>query len=69
MIELTVGELRRLLTAAERDLTEFLALAAAWAIRQLPRHADPVTSALARALALTAQGPPSASSRRPGVVA
>ncbi|MFJ4746334.1 hypothetical protein [Streptomyces albogriseolus] len=69
VIELTVGELRRLLTAAERDLTEFLALVAAWAIRQLARHADPVTSALARALALTAQGPPSASSRRPGAVA
>ncbi|MGA5325317.1 hypothetical protein ACPCJT_04720 [Streptomyces griseoincarnatus] len=60
VIELTVGELRCLLTGAERDLTGFLALAAAWAIRQLPGHAAPVTSALARALLLRAPGPPCA---------
>ncbi|OSP40029.1 hypothetical protein B7767_28505 [Streptomyces sp. 13-12-16] len=67
VIELAAGELRRLLTGAERDLTGFLALAAAWAVRQLPDHAAPVTSALARALVLPAQGPPSAP-RRPEAV-
>ncbi|GAA3505003.1 hypothetical protein GCM10019016_121160 [Streptomyces prasinosporus] len=66
VIELTVGEPRRLLTAAEHDLTGFLALATAWAVRQLSGHAAQVTSALARALSLPAQGPPSASPRRPG---
>lgn len=68
VIELAAGELRHLLTGAERDLIEFLALAAAWAARQLPGHAAQVTSALARALVLPAQGPPSASPRRPGAV-
>ncbi|MER6624188.1 hypothetical protein [Streptomyces sp. NPDC000931] len=66
VIELVAGDLRRLLTAAERDLAGFLALVAAWAVQQLPGHAAPVTSALARALRLPAQGPPSASPRRPG---
>ncbi|MER6624197.1 hypothetical protein [Streptomyces sp. NPDC000931] len=68
VIELAAGELRRLLTGAERDLTGFLTLAAAWAARQLPDHAAPVTSALARTLVLPAQGPPSASPRRPEAV-
>ncbi|AXL93582.1 hypothetical protein C4J65_31605 [Streptomyces sp. CB09001] len=69
VIELAVGDLRHLLTGAERDLTEFLALTAAWAVRQLPDHAAQVTAALGRALLLPAQGPPSASPRRPGTVA
>ncbi|WP_108989065.1 hypothetical protein [Streptomyces coelicoflavus] len=52
MIELAAGELRCLLSGAECDLAEFLALAASWASRQLPGHAAPVTAALARASAL-----------------
>lgn len=50
VIELPVTELRHLLTRAERDLNDFLALAAAWAARHLPDHAAPVTAALGRAL-------------------
>ncbi|MFI2373565.1 hypothetical protein ACH5AO_00575 [Streptomyces sp. NPDC018964] len=66
VIELTTADLRLLLTGAERDLTEFLALTAAWAARQLPDHAVPVTSALARALLLPAPGrPPSTTARVP----
>ncbi|MGW2374753.1 hypothetical protein [Kitasatospora sp. NPDC001683] len=53
-IELPVTELRRLLAAAERDLADFLALAAAWAARNLPDHAAPVTAALAAALDMPA---------------
>ncbi|MCI4146124.1 MULTISPECIES: hypothetical protein [unclassified Streptomyces] len=52
VIECTAGDLRRLLTGAERDLTEFLDLATAWTARQLPGHITPVISALARALLL-----------------
>lgn len=54
VIELPVPDLRRLLADAERDLIDFLRLAAAWAARQLPDHAVPVTHALARALDLPA---------------
>ncbi|MFI8458994.1 hypothetical protein [Kitasatospora sp. NPDC085464] len=54
VIELPVDELRRLLAGAERDLRDFLALAARWAERQLPDRAPAVTTALARALALEA---------------
>ncbi|WP_457456865.1 hypothetical protein [Streptomyces sp. TE5632] len=68
VIELATVELRRLLTGAERDLVEFLRLAAAWATRHLPGHAASVTAALARALLLPAPHPPSASSRPPGTV-
>jgi hypothetical protein len=60
VIELPAAELRHLLTGAERDLTEFLDLAAAWTARQLPGHAAQVTSALARALLLPALDPPRA---------
>ncbi|MEV7003819.1 hypothetical protein AB0N62_40085 [Streptomyces sp. NPDC093982] len=52
MIELTVAELRRLLAGAERDLTDFHALAADWLSQHLPDHAVPVTGALARVLDL-----------------
>ncbi|WP_189925735.1 hypothetical protein [Kitasatospora xanthocidica] len=52
VIELPPEELRRLLAGAERDLRGFLALAAAWAERQLPGHAAALTAALARALDL-----------------
>ncbi|MFF9486335.1 hypothetical protein [Streptomyces sp. NPDC014676] len=52
VIELAAADLRLLLTGAERDLTEFLDLAAVWTARQLPGLAAPVTSALARALLL-----------------
>ncbi|MFD4657405.1 hypothetical protein ACFWP2_17475 [Kitasatospora sp. NPDC058444] len=52
VIELPVDELRRLLAGVERDLRDFLDLAAGWARRQLPEHATAVTAALARALDL-----------------
>ncbi|MEV0173256.1 hypothetical protein AB0I00_19335 [Streptomyces sp. NPDC050803] len=54
VIELSVTDLRRLLDDAERDLIDFLQLAAAWAARHLPDDAAPVTSALGRALDLPA---------------
>ncbi|GAA0445015.1 hypothetical protein GCM10009544_04740 [Streptomyces stramineus] len=52
VIELPLAELRRLLGAAERDLADFLHLAADWAAQHLPDHAASVTAALARALVL-----------------
>ncbi|MFJ6083909.1 hypothetical protein ACIQI8_21155 [Streptomyces sp. NPDC092369] len=52
VIELSVSELRHLLAGAERDLVDFLALAADWASRQLPDHCSAVTVALARLLDL-----------------
>ncbi|MEU8583224.1 hypothetical protein [Streptomyces abikoensis] len=54
VIELPVSELRRLLATAERDLADFLQLAADWAAQHLPDHASSVTAALARALNLPA---------------
>lgn len=54
LIELPVTDLRRLLADAERDMVDFLRLAAAWAARHLPDHATAVTSALGRALDLPA---------------
>lgn len=56
VIELPAEELRRLLAGAERNLADFLDLAAAWAVRQLPRHGVRVTAALARALLLPVPG-------------
>jgi hypothetical protein len=59
VIELPVTELRHLLTGAEHDLTDFLALAADWARRHLPPgHRAPVTAALARVLDLPAPAIP-----------
>jgi len=58
VIELSVAELRRLLAGVERDLGNFLALAADWCRRQLPEHADPVVAALARMLDLPAPAVP-----------
>ncbi|MDA2803361.1 hypothetical protein [Nocardiopsis suaedae] len=48
VIELRVTELPNLLTGVERDLVDFLALAADWSSRNLPGHSAPVTAALAR---------------------
>ncbi|MEU2232245.1 hypothetical protein [Streptomyces vietnamensis] len=48
VIELSVAELRHLLAGVERDLVDFLALAADWTSRHLPDHCAPVTAALAR---------------------
>lgn len=61
-IKLTVTELRHLLAEAERDLTNFLVLAADWLARYLPAHAAPVTAALARVLDMppTTTGPAAA---------
>ncbi|CAM5271754.1 hypothetical protein [Streptomyces narbonensis] len=50
VIELTVTELRHLLTAVEHDLADFLALAADWASRHVPDHCTPVVAALSRVL-------------------
>ncbi|MFD8435625.1 hypothetical protein ACFV2I_11075 [Streptomyces microflavus] len=57
VIELPTAELRNLLTGVERDLGDFLTLAADWASRQLPGRSAFVTAALARALDLPAPGP------------
>ncbi|MFD4481510.1 hypothetical protein ACFWPU_36110 [Streptomyces sp. NPDC058471] len=58
MIELTVTELRHLLTCAERDLADFLTLTTVWSSRHLPDHCARVTDALARALDLPAPAIP-----------
>ncbi|MFI1676247.1 hypothetical protein [Streptomyces sp. NPDC020607] len=50
VIELRVSELRPLLAGVERDLTDFLALAAGWSAEHLPDHGTAVTAAVARAL-------------------
>jgi hypothetical protein len=50
VIEVPVAELRLLLAGVERDLADFLQLAARWAATHLPAHAGAVTTALARAL-------------------
>ncbi|MFE4972519.1 hypothetical protein ACFRAR_10395 [Kitasatospora sp. NPDC056651] len=50
VVELPVEELRRLLAGVERDLGDFLSLAASRAERQLPGYAAAVTAALGRAL-------------------
>ncbi|WP_073946545.1 hypothetical protein [Streptomyces kebangsaanensis] len=54
VIELPLSHLRDLLAVAERDLTDFLRLAASWTDRHLPDHAAPVVSAIARSLDLPA---------------
>ncbi|MCQ8771061.1 hypothetical protein [Streptomyces telluris] len=64
VIELPVAEWRRLLADVERDLADFLRLAAGWAGRHLPDHAAAVAAALARALSMPA---PVVSSERPVV--
>ncbi|CAM5739375.1 SUKH-4 immunity protein OS=Streptomyces microflavus OX=1919 GN=Smic_13910 PE=4 SV=1 [Streptomyces microflavus] len=56
VIELPTAQLRNLLTGVERDLGDFLALAADWASWQLPGRSAPVTAALARVLDLPAPG-------------
>ncbi|WP_326816314.1 hypothetical protein [Streptomyces sp. NBC_01762] len=53
LIELPVAELRQLLEGAERDLTDFLHLAAAWTVRYLSDRALEVSGALARTLDLS----------------
>ncbi|MGA5193203.1 hypothetical protein [Streptomyces exfoliatus] len=58
VIELSVAELRSLLAGAERDLADFLALAAAWASRYLPGRCAAVTAALARVVGLPAPAVP-----------
>ncbi|WTX00287.1 hypothetical protein OG216_06775 [Streptomycetaceae bacterium NBC_01309] len=52
VIEVSVAELRNLLDGAERDLTNFLALAAEWVSRYLPGHRAGVMGALGRVLAV-----------------
>ncbi len=52
VIELSVDQVRTLVTGAQQDLQDFLSLAGTWAERHLPAHAAAVTAALARALDL-----------------
>lgn len=52
VIELPGGELDRLLKGVERDLSDFVALAADWASHHLPDHAIPLDAALSRLLDL-----------------
>ncbi|NEB40292.1 hypothetical protein [Streptomyces sp. SID14515] len=58
VIELPVTGLRRLLAGAERDLTEFLAVAADWVSGHLPDHSAPLVAALARVLDVPPPGVP-----------
>lgn len=51
-IELPVAQVRTLVAGAQRDLQDFLRLAASWAEQHLPTHATTVTTALGRALNL-----------------
>ncbi|MER5221005.1 hypothetical protein [Streptomyces flaveus] len=53
VITLSVTELRHLLAGAERDLADFLELAADWTSGHLPDYRAPVTAALARVLDLS----------------
>lgn len=52
VIELSVDQVRRLVSGAQQDLQDFLSLAGTWAEQHLPAHAAAVTAALARALDL-----------------
>ncbi|MER5866157.1 hypothetical protein [Kitasatospora sp. NPDC002040] len=52
VIELSAAELRQLLAGVERDLADFVALAAAWTSQHLPGHSVPLTAALCRLLDL-----------------
>ncbi|WP_327436646.1 hypothetical protein OG279_38345 (plasmid) [Streptomyces sp. NBC_01201] len=52
VIELSVDQIRTLVTGAQQDLQDFLSLAETWAEQHLPTHAAVVTAALARALDL-----------------
>ncbi|MFD8820931.1 hypothetical protein ACFV1C_00935 [Streptomyces sp. NPDC059605] len=54
VIESSVAGIRRRLAGVERDLADFLVLAADWASGCLPAHAAPVVAALARVLDLPA---------------
>ncbi|MDT9688212.1 hypothetical protein Q5762_07555 [Streptomyces sp. P9(2023)] len=58
VIELPLTDLRGLIADAERDLIAFLRLAAEWAALHLCDYADPVGTALARALDLPAPALP-----------
>lgn len=57
VIEVSVTELRRLLAGAQRDLADFLQLAAGWAAVRLPGYVVPVTAALARAVDMPMPAP------------
>ncbi|HEX5117248.1 MAG TPA: hypothetical protein VFW65_18825 [Pseudonocardiaceae bacterium] len=54
VINLPVGEVRRLLAGAERDLADFFALAVDRAPHHLGDRSGPVVAALARALGVPA---------------
>jgi hypothetical protein len=51
-IDLSIAELRTLVAGAERDIADFLVVATEWVARHLPEHAQPVSAALVRAMAL-----------------
>ncbi|MFD9789116.1 hypothetical protein ACFWYX_34965 [[Kitasatospora] papulosa] len=52
VIELSVDQIRTLVTGAQQDLQDFLSLAETWAEQHLPTHTAAVTAAVARALDL-----------------
>ncbi|MEJ8639749.1 hypothetical protein [Streptomyces sp. MS2.AVA.5] len=52
VIELSVDQVRTLVTGAQQDSQDFLSLAGTWAEQHLPAHAAAVTAAVARALDL-----------------
>ncbi|MFI6440813.1 hypothetical protein [Streptomyces sp. NPDC050759] len=56
VIEVSVPELRRLLTQAEHEVAAFLHQAALWTARQLPDRSEQVSRAIKRALTLPTPG-------------
>ncbi|MFF1305235.1 hypothetical protein [Streptomyces sp. NPDC058307] len=56
VIEVSVPELRRLLSEAEREVAAFAHRAALWTAAQLPDHSEQVSRAIRRALTLPAPG-------------
>jgi len=64
-IELPAAELGHLLLGVERDLADFVALAARWASRHLPDHTVPIAAALSRLLDLPPTDPPWRQNDRP----
>ncbi|MGW0857360.1 hypothetical protein [Streptomyces sp. NPDC002690] len=57
VIEVPLGQMRRLLAGVERDLTDFLALADDWASRYAVDHVAGVTASLGRLFDLPVPGP------------
>lgn len=56
-IEVSAGDLRRLLAGVERDLTGFVGAASVWAERHVPSRASDLVTVLARALDVPVPAP------------